>query len=415
MKLLIRIKPLLTRMGWLGIAEIVIRLTRLITILAMAHFLSPERFGVAAMGLVCFELLRAIAQQGVGAKLIAVADDKLARFNRAGFWLNWTAHLCLAAILGALAVPLEILFGLKGLAVLLVGFVPSLLLLPIVTIKVINVQRAQDMRRIGIFTGVMVSVENLTIPVALIFGADIYAICIAKFIAASVWVFCWLRVRHPVPMAEPLVRDYCDLLKFAGTVTASETTKAMRGHFDVIIAGLFLAPTQFGFYTFAKNAGVGLSIAVVNAANTVVYPWFSRLREARVEDDGRQIAFALALGLCLVFVMQALMSLWYVPFFFDDVWHDAAFYVALICLSAVPRCVIDVRGIWLRAMVSPAEELLLHMRNTAIFILCLLVLVTVLDVSGALTFAICLTISHLIALAGWQRFPASIGVSYERT
>lgn len=406
--------PLLGRMGWLGSSEMVIRLTRIVTVVSMAYYLSPAQFAVAATALVCFEMTRVVGQSGIGAKLIAVADEDLPRFNTAGFRLNFAVNLALALCVVGLAKPLEVLFGLSELAKLLWCFVPVFLLLPTVTIKVINTQRAQDMRRVALFTGAMVSVENLTIPVALLCGAGVYSVAIAKLIAVMVWVICWTRQDRVVPYARCSAEDVRHLISFAGTVMVTESVKALRGHADVLLAGVVLNPTQLGFYTFAKNAGVGLSLSLVNAAGTVIYPWMSRAKENAPSRVLVLVPVALTGLLVLLFALQAVASLWYVPWLFDDTWHDADLYVAIACLSAVPRSVVDVRGLYLRALDSPASEFALHARNTLIFLACLMFLIFTLDASSAFLFSVCLTLSHMLALSGWFEFPHVIGVNYGR-
>ena len=60
-----------------GAAELAVRLVRLLAVIIIARQLAPEIVGVAALTLTAFELIRVLANIGVGQQIIASDADQL--------------------------------------------------------------------------------------------------------------------------------------------------------------------------------------------------------------------------------------------------------------------------------------------------------------------------------------------------
>ena len=57
---------LVRNVGWYGLAEFANRFTRLITTIILARWLIPHDFGIAAVAMTTFEIIRVLAQYGIG-------------------------------------------------------------------------------------------------------------------------------------------------------------------------------------------------------------------------------------------------------------------------------------------------------------------------------------------------------------
>ena len=69
----------LTRnIGWYGLAEAIVRVSRLVTTILLARLLLPADFGIAAIALTASELIRVLASNGIGQTIIRAREDELA-------------------------------------------------------------------------------------------------------------------------------------------------------------------------------------------------------------------------------------------------------------------------------------------------------------------------------------------------
>ena len=101
---------LLRNFGWLGLGELVVRLSRLVTAIVLARTLAPLELGLAASAMACFEIVRVFAGNGLTQKVIRATDERLEATCNAAWAIAWL--LC-----GGMLV-LHLLIGV-GLAVVL--------------------------------------------------------------------------------------------------------------------------------------------------------------------------------------------------------------------------------------------------------------------------------------------------------
>jgi O-antigen/teichoic acid export membrane protein len=197
------------------------------------------------------------------------------------------------------------------------------------------------MRWFSIRNGICVIIENLTIAISALLGADILAVAFGK-IAFSVF---WLLLFSFSPVKSYGV-GFCVttiklMLKTSGKLFNTEFFRGLRVHADTFIAGKLLTPELFGFYTFAKNAGIGLSQSISQVYISALYPYLCKLqRERKLTVQIRKLGFFSVL-MSFMFVAQALIVPYYVPFIFDDKWVNTIPVITILCLAALPNFIID--------------------------------------------------------------------------
>ena len=81
--------PLVRGLVAFGSAEAATRIIRLGALLIVARRVTPEIFGTAALALSLFELVRVLANAGIGQRLIVARDDELASLCRTAYRLFW--------------------------------------------------------------------------------------------------------------------------------------------------------------------------------------------------------------------------------------------------------------------------------------------------------------------------------------
>ena len=357
---------LLEKIGWLGLAEIVSKLSRLVAVVVLARVLSPIEFGVAAMAVVVFELSRVVAQGGVSATYVTAPLPQLQQVAWCCQRLSWGWHTLAAMLFLVAATALEQNTDLVGLGHIALAIAPTFLLYPLVALRAFEAQRCMDMKRLAWISAACVSLDNLT--VALTVGSlGIFSVALGKLCAATAWVGLWLC--FPQPLTERAEwPELVSRLRFSCAVLAADVVKAVRAHTDVLLASMWLSAYETGIYTFARNAGVGLSLSLVAAVNTVFLPWVSATlhkgHHALVQTQFRRL-FS---GLCLLFATQALASFVYIPVLFGAQWQMAPPLVAVACMGAMPRIWIEMKGMLFRASRVPQRDAKLQLHCCLVFL-----------------------------------------------
>jgi len=72
-------------LAWLGISEVFVRITRLVTAVVLARIMDPLTFGVAALVLTINELIRVFNRNGIGAKIVQCSDNKLTEITNTAY------------------------------------------------------------------------------------------------------------------------------------------------------------------------------------------------------------------------------------------------------------------------------------------------------------------------------------------
>jgi PST family polysaccharide transporter len=105
------------------------------------------------------------------------------------------------------------------------------------------------------------------------------------------------------------------------------------------LVGRFLGIDALGLYYFAFNAGLGISLNVMNSFVWAMYP---HLCSARGDLKQLQTRFfsgfkTIALVVVPLVLLQSSLAPFYVPIVFGQKWLAAIPILVLICLSALPR------------------------------------------------------------------------------
>lgn len=344
--------------GWYGLAEVVVRLSRLVTTVLLARLLLPEDFGIAAIALTASELIRVLASNGIGQTIIRARDEELdvvcATAQRA-IRLVTAAIIALHVAAGAV---LAYAYARPELAAMTALLGLAFLVMPFGDVRYFLVMRAQRMRAIAGVTAAQVIADNALTALLALSGLGAWAVVLPKLLTAPIWL---AGVRRAHPEAPPLAADarpISSMLDYAGPLLASEVLAVVRGHGDKLIVGAMLGIEALGVYYFAFNAGVGLSLSLTNALSTSLYPHLAEVAHRPAElaarfDKARRTTVLVIGGLI---GLQAAATFLYVPLVFGERWAFATPLVALLCLSAVAKPLGDASVQLLRASGRTGDE-----------------------------------------------------------
>lgn len=351
-------KSLINNTRWMLISEVIAKISRVLTILVMAAYLSPENYGLAALVLLWHELFRVFTRAGAGAKVIQCQIYELAETSTAALVQQWI--FCGIVIIAQwfLSPYLAAYYNRPELTPLLQWSAFAHALFPLVSVRVFLIQRANRMKAFGLAQACSVSSENIAIMLFLIAGFGISSVVYAKIISAIVWCICFKKI-------DVATGEYCFTLKrfnslwgFSLKVFGSDLVKLLRFHLDTLLAASLLSADALGIYSFAKNAGVGLSQSLSQSYLSSVLPYFSELNRQKKLSEGLLSALRITIFMGVLFCLQALFAPLYIELLFSAKWQLASSLVSLLCLAAIPALFLDVSCLAYRANNQVSSELI---------------------------------------------------------
>ncbi|MFQ3265356.1 MAG: O-antigen/teichoic acid export membrane protein [Colwellia sp.] len=399
---------LLSNAVWLLSAEFIAKISRIFTIIVLAAQLSPLSYGTAMLALAFHDVFGLLLRAGVGSQLINCKPHQIESFAKNGIFIQWGICLIIAIGQWSSADFLSSLYDNNNIADLLKIMAVIYLFYPWVSIKISLLKRENKMRWFSIRNGLCVIIENVTIAIAALLGADILAVALGK-IAFSI---CWLLFFSFSP-----VKSYgigfklsviYQMLQTSGKIFNTEFLRGIRLYADTFIAGKLLTPELFGFYSFAKNAGIGLSQSINQVYIAALYPYLCKLARKGQLLEQQKIIFGISLLIGCLFIVQALIAPIYVPILFDEKWISVVPIITILCLVALPNLFLDIICCFQRAREQYHNE-------TITRLICLLISFSALIVfspSEPMEFAVVIFLSSLFCLFSIYLISASKPIIY---
>ena len=347
---------LVRNVGWLTGAEIVSRLGRIVAAVILARQLDAAAFGVAAIALTVFELVRVFTENGVGAAVIRASEDTLDQVANTASRLMGAICIALACFQLAIAVIAEQLLPGRQIGLMIGSLAAIYLIMPFGLVHAYMLQRAQRMRRLAGVSSAQAATDHVLTALLALSGVGAWAIVLPKLLTAPIWL---VGVRHGSPWTRRREAGYApaaNILTFSLPVLGSELLSAFRDQLDKIIVSLALGVEALGIYYFAFNAGLGVSTALNRAFAGAFYPYLCAARDKAVAF--RNSMLRIGAPLSAAYLVQAGAALVYVPLVFGNGWAHAAPLVALLCLGGPARLMMDGVRMLARARGASMTELL---------------------------------------------------------
>ncbi len=361
---------LLQRVGWLVMAEGVARVTRIVTALALAYALEPIMFGIAALAMSVCELMRTPTRCGVLQAIVRADDARLGATLRTAITINWVWHILLAAAQIGIAYPLEAWMDAPGLAEPLIVMAGIFFLYPVAFGRVALLHRAGNMKAVAGIVGASLSLANLATAALALAGFGLWSVVLPRILSACLWIILAYRAVPSLPTDDGQRMGTCDVLRYGQSILGSELLKAAQGSLDKIIIGKLLGMEALGFYTFAYNAGLGLSQSLLKGFSDALFPYLCETRGKHSDHaQAKRILLVTSVTAFALFGAQALFAPIYVPMLFGERWEPAVLTLSLLCLSAVTRPFWEIPAQTLRAQGTPKTEFLASIAQTVLLLL----------------------------------------------
>lgn len=324
------------------------RIIRVLATITMARILDVSDFGLLAVALTCHELIAVLANNGFGLYILKQRDEQLQRATNTTWTLSWLWAGAMVGIQLLVALGVELLWKPEA-AFLITAMAPVHLILPLALTHVYVIHRKGAL---GAFAGITVVqnlVDCLLIIALLYFGFGLWSIVFAKCLSTVTWA---IGIRftkawdfQPNAGFSPLL----DPFKFTGPVLLSEYGQSIRQFGDNILVGGTMGVELLGIYYFAKNSGLGISLGLSQVSTTVATPRFAEITRSEIAPRGKadkrlRLTFNLSLVVSLLIVAQVALAPYYVPVLFGEKWSSAVPVLAILCLSALPRCIAEMHA-----------------------------------------------------------------------
>lgn len=367
--------PFLRNLRWLGLSGGVIRITRLLTTIVLARFLTSHDYGLAAIVLTVNDLIRVFTRNGIGARLIQVEEEKLESMAQAAYWLNWTIAISLFMIQCLAAFPLAWFYHDSRLILPICAIAIGLLFIPQGLVQAALIQRENRFKVVAIVEMLQFSTDNLLCLIFAIAGLGMWAIILPKILVPPIWVYVMLKNHSWRPKKCFSTKYWGELISFARNLLGVELLNTLRGNLDYMIVGAFLSVEALGIYYFAFNAGLGVSMGVITSIKSALLPHLCNARSDLIQFKKRYFSSlkTIAITILPLVALQSSLAPFYVPLVFGEKWIPAIPVLILICLSAIPRPFADSASQLLLAVDKPQIDLVWNVIFTVLFTVGLLI------------------------------------------
>ena len=360
--------PVLRSAGLVGCAEIINRVTHIVTAIALARCLGVVEFGIAAAAITVHELTRMFIQNGLGPRIITAGESDLQQIATSVHRLNWMLGIALGVIQLCLALAIWGIWGSPQLATAVAALAVVHVIYPLSMVSVFLVQREGRWRCFSGAIAAQAVVDNVLTAGLAFAGAGIWAVVIPKILVAPLWVI-WHRIATPwsasgktdAAVDRQLVAD-------AAKILGVEVLANLRAHGDKALVGLLMGPQALGLYAFAANIGNSITTGLSQCISAVLLPFLRKGHEnGNLLQNFNQSLATMLLPVVPVVAAQGMLAWWFVPLVFGDKWNDAAPLLVIISLFSMVRPIIVAVSQLLRASDNASTDMLTAAITTALF------------------------------------------------
>jgi O-antigen/teichoic acid export membrane protein len=356
-------------LSWLGIAEIIPRIFRLGVTVILARYLTPYDYGLAAIVLAVGEFTRLFTNVGIGAKIIQAEQQDVEDLCQSGYWLNWIIYLGLFVIQCLAAFPISWFYHESKLILPICVGAISYLIWPIAAIQCTLIIRENRLKICAINNIIQNSFSSILSGIFALLGMGIWSFVLPWVLVAPMGLFIYCNNHSWRPTTGFTTKYWKDFFSFGKNILGVEFLKTLRNNLDYLIVGRFIGIKELGMYFFGFNAGLGISLSIITAISTAIFPHLCAIRTDKSELKNRYFNSLRTIAIIIVplVLLQTSLAPIYVPIVFSQKWIVAIPVLMLICLSAIPRPFADAASQLLVAVGKPDLDLRWNIIFTAMF------------------------------------------------
>ncbi|MBT5050198.1 MAG: lipopolysaccharide biosynthesis protein [Rhodospirillaceae bacterium] len=327
---------MLTGSMWMIALRWSIRGVGLISIFVLARLLTPEDFGLVAMGTLVVGLLAIFSELGTLVLLIRMKDPKREHYDTA-----WTIMLIQSLALGLIlysAAPYAALYFEDPRVVEVIRWLSlSSVILGFKNVGVINFRKdlwfGKDFKY-----EFLIKFSGFFITLSLAFYLKSYWALVFGGIGTQLMGVIWSYVMHPYRPRLSLVA-WREFLSFSMWITPTNIAYFLNQKLDTLVVGYIGSASQLGVYNVASEISSMATSEIVQPINRALYPNYAKLKEKPREllEAYLNVLKFVAIICCSFGVGLALVAEDFVFTVLGDQWGEAVplmRWLAIFCAIA---------------------------------------------------------------------------------
>jgi O-antigen/teichoic acid export membrane protein len=383
--------------GWMGGGELLNRVFRLATTVVLARLLSPHDYGLAAIALTTKDLASVFTlRAGISGRIIQADEQDVEILSKTAYWLNWILCISLFIIQCILAFPIAWFYKDNQIILPICIIALEYLWLPFFAIQMTRLNRENQLKPTAIASTFQSAIGNAATIVLALLGMGMWAIVLPMAFTTPIWIFIAYKSHSWRPPKKFTLYRWREIVNLGTSLLGIELLDKLRANLDYLLVGRFLGLNALGLYFFAFNAGLGISLNVINVLSWPLLPHLCAARGnfEQLKDKYFSSIKTIALVIIPLVLLQSSLAPFYVPIVFGQKWITAIPILILICLSALPRPFAIAAGMLLVAVDKVDIDLKWNVLFTVIFTMFLLFAMK----WGIFAVAAAVMISHLVAM-----------------
>jgi O-antigen/teichoic acid export membrane protein len=323
---------------WKMLSQVIGQVSRTTVGIVLAHLLTPQAFGLAAMALVFTGLTTIFTDLSLGAALVQrphITEDDRSTV----FWTSAGAGLVVAAIWVGISPLVAHFFSTPAVAPLFAATAVSALLYGVAGTQMALLTRdlnfrSLELREIG--AAVVGGVGAVALALA---GAGAWAIVGQNLIVAAVSAVLVWRLSSWRPRRTYSRESLRTLGSFGGKTLGARLLSYANLNADNLLVGRFLGSVSLGVYSIAYNVMFLPATRIAEPIQQVLFPAFARLQHdhlalRRSWIRGMELVAAVNVP---AFVGMAVVAPDFVPVVLGEKWVAAVPVLQFLCLAGVAQ------------------------------------------------------------------------------
>jgi O-antigen/teichoic acid export membrane protein len=384
--------------SFLAGGEFVNRIFRLGITVILARLLSPQEYGLAAIILTVRDFAAVFSlKSGISGKLIQADEKDLNDFINTSYSLSKICCSLIFILQCAAAYPIAWFYQTNEIILPICIIALYHLVVPHFVIQWALIERENRISLIALTQTTESVINNLMTLLLALLGMGVWAIVLPVVLSSPlVWLFFGYKYHSWRPSQAFTLYRGQEIFKFARNVLIFQLLDNVRNNLDYLLVGRFLGIKALGIYYFAFNAGLGISLSVINS---FIIALQSHLCEVRNNlQNLKQQYFSSLKTIATIFIplviIQSSLAPFYVPLIFGEKWLPAIPVLVIICLSALPRPFAMATSMLLQAI----DKTDINVKWGIIFTLFFTFSILLAMKWGILAVAIAVLISHAVAM-----------------
>ncbi|MBW4629124.1 MAG: lipopolysaccharide biosynthesis protein [Brasilonema octagenarum HA4186-MV1] len=369
--------------GWLSISEIIYRVLRLGLVVIIARYLNRHDYGLGAIIMTVREFSLTFADIGISAKIIQAEEEELEDLCNSAYWLSWAVFFSLFVIQSIAAFPIAWFYKSPNLILPIIVSGIAYLIWPLSTIQKTLIQRENRLKVIAIANSAQNFTGSILTAIFAVLGMGVWSLVLPSILISPLEPLIYYRAQSWRVNTGFTTKSWSQIFKFGKNILGVSLLRTLRNNLDYLLVGRFVVKQgvpeygiqELGLYFFGFNAGLGISLSIINAINSAILPHLCAVRSELSELKKSYFSSLKTIRATIIpfVILQSSLAHIYVPIVFGKKWLPAIPIVVLICLSAIPRPFADAASQLLIAVGKPHLDLYWNVLFTFLFSMTILI------------------------------------------